>query len=170
MHRLRVPREGPVTYYEFFKLAERIEELSRGIYLTLAEHPATPPGVRELFVGLADEEQEHGRRLQLLGNSLRGSAWANQVVEAASAGLQAAALEFENFLSEARTQRQPGDFMRILDRLVQMEERLSFVHAEKLAQGAGPGTARLFESMARQDRRHQKLLERVRREQPGLRA
>lgn len=155
-----------MTYYEFFKLAERIEGLSASLYLELADHPTTPPGVRELFHGLADEEKEHGRRLQLLATSLRGTAWGNQLVAQASTGLEAAAAEFEAFLNEARTQRQTGDLMKILDRLVLMEARLSFVHAEELAQGGGPNVERLFESMARQDRRHQKLLERVRRDQP----
>jgi rubrerythrin len=159
-----------VTYYDFFKLAQRIEDLSRSIYLALADHDATPPGVRDLFLGLADEEEEHGRRLQLLATSQRGSKWANQIVEVAAAGVQAAALEYEAFLAEAMTRRRPGDLMKLIDRLVQMEERLSFVHAEELAQGAGPEAARLFQSMAKQDRRHQKLLEKVRREQPAPRA
>jgi rubrerythrin len=152
-----------VTYYQFFKLAERIEELSRQVYLTMADSQGTPPGVRELFAGLADEEAEHGRRIQLLATSLRGSSWANQIVKQAEAGLESAAHEFETLLAEVQTSRQPGDLMVILDRLVEMEDRLSFVHAEELASGAGPGAARLFESMAKQDRRHRKLLERVRR-------
>jgi rubrerythrin len=159
-----------VTNYEFFKLAERVEDLSRHLYLALADHGSTPPGVRELFLGLAEEEEEHGRRLQLLAASLRGSPWANQIVEAASAGIEAAAREFEVFLVQVKTRRQPGDLLRILDRLVRMEERLSYVHAEELARGAGPGAARLFESMARQDQRHRKLLERVRQGQPVVRA
>jgi rubrerythrin len=160
-----VARDDAVTYYEFFKLAERVELLSRQVYLTLADHPATPPGVRELFTGLADEEEEHGRRIQLLATSLRGSTWANQIVKQAEAGIASATREVEDFLIEVQTRRQPGDLIRILDRLVEMEDRLSYVHAEELAVGAGPAAARLFESMAKQDRRHRKLLERVRREQ-----
>jgi rubrerythrin len=158
-----VVEEDALTYYEFFKLAERVELLSRQVYLTLADHPVTPPGVRELFLGLADEEAEHGRRIQLLATSLRGSTWANQIVKQAEAGLEAATREYEGFLIEVETRRRPGDLMRLLDRLVQMEDRLSFVHAEELAAGAGPAAARLFEAMAKQDRRHRKLLERARK-------
>jgi rubrerythrin len=167
---VRIVPEGHVTYFEFFKLAQQIEDLSRSIYLALADHDATPPGLRDLFLGLAAEEEEHGRRLQLLATSQRGSNWANQIVEVAAAGAQTAALQYEAFLVEAKTQRRPGDLMKIIDRLVQMEERLSFVHAEELAQGAGSGAVRLFQSMAKQDRRHQKLLEKVRREQPAQHA
>jgi rubrerythrin len=155
-----------LTYYEFFKLAERVELLSRQVYLTLTEDPTTPPGVRELFTGLADEEAEHGRRIQLLATSLRGSSWANQIVKNSEAAIESANREYETFLIEVQTRRRPGDLMRLLDRLVQMESRLSYVHAEELAAGAGPAAARLFESMAKQDRRHAKLLERVVREQP----
>jgi rubrerythrin len=156
-----------VTYFEFFKMAGRVELLSRQAYLTLAAHPTTPPSVRELFNGLADEEAEHGRRIELLATSQRGSSWANQIVKQSEASIEAAAQEFETFLAEVQNRRQPGDLMRILDRLVQMEDRLSYVHAEELAAGAGPMAARLFESMARQDRRHLKLLERVRSERPA---
>ncbi len=152
-----------MTNYEFFKQAERVEVLAHRLYETLAAHESTPPGVRELFLGLAAEEQEHGRRIQLLAAALRGSAWANQLVTQAAAGIQAAANEYQAFLAEASTQRRPGDLMGILDRLVKLEERLSHVHAEELARGAGPTTARLFESMAKQDRRHQKLLEGLRK-------
>ncbi len=159
-----------MTNYEFFKLAERVEDLARHLYLALADHGSTPPGLRVLFLGLAEEEEEHGRRLQVLAASLHGSPWANQIVEAATAGIEAAALEFEVFLVEVKTRRQPGDLPRILDRLARMEERRSFVHAEELARGAGPGAARLFESMARQDQHHRKLLERVRQGQPAARA
>ncbi len=156
-----------MTYYEFFKRAERVELLSRQVYLTLAGDRTTPPGVRELFTGLADEEEEHGRRLQLLATSLRGSSWAAQIVKQSEAAIEAADREYERFLIEVETRRRPGDLMQLLDRLVQMESRLAYVHAEELAAGAGPEAARLFESMARQDRRHVKLLERVVREKPA---
>jgi rubrerythrin len=156
-----------VTYYEFFKLTERVELLSSQVYLTLAEDQATPPGLRTLFTGLADEEEEHGRRLQLLASSLRGSIWAVQIVKQAEASIEAASREYENFLIEVQTRRRPGDLMRLLDRLVQMEDQLSYVHAEELAAGAGPAAARLFASMAKQDRRHVKLLELVTQEQPA---
>jgi rubrerythrin len=158
-----VVEEDALTYYEFFKRAEQVELLSRQVYQALADHPATPPGVRELFSGLADEEEEHARRIQLLATTLRGSSWSNQIVKQSEGGIEAAAREYEALLVEVTTRRQPGDLMRLLDRLVQMEDRLSFVHAEELAAGAGPAAARLFEAMAKQDRRHRKLLERARR-------
>jgi len=53
----------------------------------------------------------------------------------------------------------------MLDRLVTMEERFTFVHAEELAKGAEPSVARLFESLAKQDKRHVQLLQRARRDQ-----
>jgi hypothetical protein len=80
----------------------------------------------------------------------------------AETGLQQVAAELETFLVEARTRRRPGDLVRILDRLVTMEERFAFVHAEELSKGAEPGVARLFASLAKQDQRHRKLLERAR--------
>jgi rubrerythrin len=158
--------ERPMTSHEFFKLAERIEDLARSLYLVLADHSATPPGVRQLLLGLADEEEEHARRIQLLSASLRGSTWTSQLVDEAAAGMRSAAVEFERFLASARNRRVPGDLMKILDRLVEMEARLAFVHAEDLAQGAAPAVARLFEALARQDQRHRKLLERA-RQAPG---
>jgi rubrerythrin len=159
-----------VTNYEFFKLAEQVEDLSRRLYLTLAEHESTPPGVRELFMGLADEEEQHRQRLQLLGTTLKNSPWANQLVREQATGIEAAAAEFSAFLAEVKGGRRPGDLMGILDRLVKVEHRLEYVHAEKLSAGAEPGVARLFEEMARQDRRHQKLLERLRAGQPVRRS
>jgi rubrerythrin len=151
-----------MTSYEFFKLAERIEDLARNLYVVLAEHRATPPGVRQLLLGLAEEEEEHGKRIQLLAASLRGSTWTSQIVDRVGAKMEAAAAEFQVFLAEARGRRAPGDLMAILDRLVRMEERLAFVHAEDLVQGVEPRVARLFESLARQDQRHRTLLERAR--------
>jgi rubrerythrin len=151
-----------MTSYEFFRLAERIEDLARHLYLVLADHHATPPGVRQLLLGLAEEEEEHGRRIQLLAASLRGSTWTDRIVSQSAASMRAAATEFERVLAEIRSRRRPGDLMAILDRLVEMEDRLAFVHAEDLAQAAGPEVARLFEALARQDQRHRKLLERAR--------
>jgi rubrerythrin len=159
-----------MTNYEFFKLAEQVEELSRRLYLVLADHASTPPGVRELFQGLADEEEQHRQRLQLLAATLKNSPWASQLVREKAAGIEGAAAEFQAFLAEVTGGRRLGDLMGILDRLVKMEQRLSFVHAEQLAAGAGPGVSRLFDEMARQDRRHQKLLERLRKGQPPGRA
>jgi rubrerythrin len=151
-----------MTSYECFKLAERIEVLAHDLYVTLAAHQSTPAGLRLVFSGLAEEEEHHGQRIQLLAASLRGSAWANQVASVAETGLQQVAAELETFLVEARTRRRPGDLVRILDRLVTMEERFAFVHAEELSKGAEPGVARLFASLAKQDQRHRKLLERAR--------
>jgi rubrerythrin len=154
-----------MTTNDFFKLAERVEGLSRELYLALADHGSTPPGVRDLFLGLAEEEEQHAKRLGLLASSLRGSTWATQVMKSAAEGMRAAAAEYGSFLVEARSRRRPGDLLEILDRLVAMEDRLAFVHAEELAKGTEPKVARLFEALAKQDRRHRRLLERARQGQ-----
>jgi hypothetical protein len=93
---------------------------------------------------------------------MRGSAWAGQLARQAGEGLQAVATELEAFLQEVKARRRPGDLVRILDRLVDMETRFAFVHAESLVSGGDPGAARLFASLAKQDQRHGKLLERAR--------
>jgi rubrerythrin len=148
-----------MTSYECFTLAERIERLARDIYAQLAEHPATPLGLKQLFLLLADEEEHHA---QLLAAALRGSPLAHSVTKEAATRIEAVASELEAFLVEATTSRSPGDLPRILERLVDMEERFAFVHAEELTRGADPATARLFTALARQDERHRKLLEEAR--------
>jgi rubrerythrin len=156
-----------VTSHEFFKLAELIETLARDIYLRLAEHRSTPAGLSQLFTQLADEEEHHGQRIRLMATSLRGSSSVFQLVKAATAGLQSVATELQAFLLEVTTRRQPGDLPRLLERLVEMEERFSFVHAEELTKVAAPDAARLFASLAKQDVRHRRLLEKVRPQAGG---
>jgi len=151
-----------VTSHEFFKLAELIEILARDIYLRLAEHRSTPLGLRQVFTQLADEEERHGQRIRLMATSLRGSASVFQLVKAATAGLQSVCAELEAFLGEVTSRRQPGDLPRLLERLVEMEVRFAFVHAEELTRAAAPEVARLFASLAKQDARHRKLLEQAR--------
>jgi rubrerythrin len=65
-------------------LAERIEVLARDIYGELAYHPGTPPGVRQVLLRLADEEEHHAQRIRLLKATQRNSAWAEKALTASA--------------------------------------------------------------------------------------
>jgi rubrerythrin len=152
-----------MTSYEFFKLAERIELLARDLYAELADEPATPPGLRKIFLGLADEEQGHAQRIQLLAGTSRGAAWLDQLNREAGAALAAVTKEMEAFISRLKARRRPDDLVVVLDQLVEMETRFASVHAEELAKLAEPSVAKLFAALAKQDQRHRTLLEEARR-------
>jgi rubrerythrin len=162
--------EDAVTSRDCFRLAERIEVLARDIYTELAYHPGTPPGVGQVLLRLADEEEHHAQRIRLLKATHRNSDWAEKALIAIATDLQAIAAELGGLLVLARHRRDPDDFAGMFDRLVDMEDRFAFVHAEELTTSAEPEVARLFEALARQDVWHRQLLERARRGAPQLAA
>ena len=155
-----------MTAYECFKLAEQIELLSQDLYTRLAAHPGTPGPIQKEFLALADEEGRHASRIRLLASTSRGSPALQDVARRAGEGLVAVAAELKAALEQA-AHRRPGDLVVVLDRLITLEQRFSWVHAEALAGCADPKVAALFTSMARQDARHTALLAKARQEQPG---
>jgi rubrerythrin len=168
LHSWLADTEDAVTSRDCFRLAERIEVLARDVYAELAYHPGTPPGVGQVLLRLADEEEHHAQRIRLLKATQRNSAWAENALIAIATDLQAVWAELWGLLLLARHRRDPEDFAGMFDRLVDMEDRFAFVHAEALTASADPEVARLFEALARQDVWHRQLLERTRRGVPQL--
>jgi rubrerythrin len=147
-----------VTSQDCFQLAERIELLARDVYAEIASHPGIPPDLRQLMLRLADEEERHAQRIRLLAASQRNSQWAFREMRKIGADLRAVATEQEAFLAAARERRGRADLLETVDRLVEMEERFAFVHAEELTATAEASVARLFQALAGQDEWHRALL------------
>lgn len=152
-----------MTTFEFFQLAAHVEELARDTYLALAAHQGTPKDLAETLRGLAAEEEEHARRVRLLGDSLAGGGWPDGLTRLLAEKVQGAALAHQHLLWEVRSRRRPGDLEALLARLADMEVRLGFTHAEQLAKVADHRIASFFATLAKQDRRHAALLDAARR-------
>jgi hypothetical protein len=122
-----------MTAYECFKLAEQIELLSQTLYTQLATHPGTPRPIQLEFLALADEEGNHASRIRLLAATSRGSPALQDVARRAGDGLLAVVAELEVAIEETRANRQAGDLVMVLDRLIDLEQRFAWVHTEALA-------------------------------------
>ncbi len=148
-----------MTTWECLERAARIEDLAGDVYSRLADRLAHDSPFRDLFVRLASEETEHGRRIRLLGRHVGRAAWPARTMERIGEQLERLAGSLAVMAREAEDRDRTEDPAALLRWVVDVERSLGSVHAEALCECLDPEVRRLFASLARQDSAHRILLE-----------
>ena len=139
--------------------AVRIECLAQELYAGLAVSFGQHPYLRELFVRLAAEEEQHAMRIRLLDRQPVKAPWPQEMLDRVSADLDGLAEELSALQRLLRRISAGADARPLLRRLAEMEVRFGSVHAEELAQSADPAVRELFAGLAQQDARHRTFIE-----------
>ena len=148
-----------MTTQEIYQAAAAIEGMAQDLYERLARRYEGEPWLRDLFAELAHEEAQHALRIRLLGRQAAQDPARFRVDVRAEADVATLAVDFAAMADEFATSDFQGDLAELLDRVSQMERRLSVLHADHLARDADDATRALFQSMAQQDARHLAMLE-----------
>jgi rubrerythrin len=139
--------------------AVRIECLAQELYAGLAVAFGQQPYLRELFLRLAAEEEQHAMRIRMLDRHQVKTPWPQAMLDRVSADLDGLAEELSALQRSFRTLSAGADARPVLRRLAEMEVRFGSVHAEELAQSADPEVRDLFAGLAQQDARHRTFIE-----------
>jgi rubrerythrin len=139
--------------------AQAIEAAAADAYRALAARSGGRPEAA-VFLRLADEEDEHARRLAMLASLFikdrKVLAGARQTLP----GLEDTLAQLRALVGAIRRGAMPVD--QAVARLIDLEDLLSSNHAEVIARSADPRVKQLFELLAAQDREHHELLRRTR--------
>jgi rubrerythrin len=144
---------------ECFQTAARVEILLRDLYAGLAGCFRTDARLRESFLGLADEEEQHALRIRLLALHRKGVTWTDEAVDRIGRDLVAIVAELSAMAKEMGTGPDGQCPEPVLRRVIEVERRCGSLHAEALAQSTDPVVRGFFSSLARQDAHHERLLE-----------
>jgi rubrerythrin len=147
-----------MTTKECLEAAARIEVLVQTIYGGLASRYADQAELRDLFLRLAAEEEQHAYRIRTLARHDAQPAWDDGTAAHLPALLGAMEAELVTMAAE-RAGSPGGDPRSILLRVIDFESRFASIHAEYLARSVEPGVQGLFSALAMQDRHHMELLE-----------
>ena len=147
-----------MTTQDCLAAAARIETLFRDVYAGLARQFGHRSDLRELFLRLADEEEQHAQRIRLLARHQREAAWDPDVLSGLAWGLDGMASELAGLEREFEAATE-ADVPSILRRVIDLEGRTGTFHAEELARSGDPEIRSFFSALSRQDERHQELLE-----------
>jgi rubrerythrin len=153
--------------YECFQRAARIETLAQELYAGLAETYVGRPHLRDLFAQLAEEERQHALRIWLLARHQGNSPWAAEAVGKIVAGLSDMAVELESMRDDFEKGGEVPDPGAVLARIVDVERRFGFIHADQMARTGDAAVSGLFTALASQDARHQALIEGARSRDPA---
>ena len=147
-----------MTSIECLEAAARVEDLAQSLYSALAIRYGDRPDLRELFSGLAMEEEQHANRLRSLAqhptNQDLSDASKARLVRALNL-MEAELAALSRTGADGRRLEDPDEILR---GLVDFECRSASIHAEYLAQDFAPGMQSLFSALARKDRDHVELL------------
>jgi hypothetical protein len=147
----------PVTTFELFQVAERIELGASELYGLLARQFAEDEPARVLFVRLEQEENQHASRVRLLASQYRADA--KLVGNVAGAGvLSECEFQLQVALAEVRAGAWGRELGPVRERLARLEASLAHAHAQALAVEANPGLREFLRQLSQQDRAHQELL------------
>ena len=147
-----------MTPEECLESAARMEMRAQNVYSALAIRYGERPDLRELFSGLAKEEELHADRIRALALH-RAKRDLSEATMARIAGtLKAVEAELAALMEVGADGRKPDEPEEILRKVTDFEKRFESIHAEHLAQDFAPGMQGMFSSLARQDRRHSELL------------
>lgn len=148
----------PVTSFDAFRVAERIEAIAAAIYAAAAKQFAGDEKARALFARLEAEELQHASRVRLLATQYRSD---RRLLERISGG--AALTRCLRLAEEAHAQATSGawgvELAAVKRRLSELEAELSTAHAQALAQDGHPALRDFFRQLALQDEAHARLLE-----------
>ncbi len=148
-----------MTPKECLEAAARIEVLVQTIYGGLASRYADRPALRDLFLRLAAEEEQHAYRIRTLSRHDVQAAWDDGTAANLPALLGAMEAELASMAAEEAEGPGSGSPRSILLRVIDFESRFASIHAEYLARSVEPGVQGLFSALAMQDRHHMELLE-----------
>lgn len=146
-----------MTTHDCLAAAARIETQFRDVYAALARRFEHRHDLRDLFLRLAEEEEQHAQRIQLLARHQREAAWDPDVLSGLAWGLDAMAAELADLEREFEAATE-ADVPSILRRVIELEGRAGSFHAEELARSGDPEIRTFFSVLSRQDERHQELL------------
>jgi rubrerythrin len=147
-----------MTTQECFDAAVRIETLFRDVYAGLARRFGHRSDLRDLFLRLADEEEQHAQRIRLLARRQSEAAWDPDVLSELAWGLDAIAAELLGLEREFDVAGEK-DVPAILRRVIDLEGRAGAFHAEELARSGDPEISGFFSALSQQDERHKDLLQ-----------
>jgi len=147
-----------MTPVECLEEAARMEVLAQDVYSALAIRYGDRPDLRELFSGLAVEEEQHANRVRALAQHRTNQDLSAAVLARLTRTLKAMETELFALMevgSDGRALDAPDEILR---KVIDFECRFAPIHAEYLAQVFAPGMQSLFSALARQDRNHVELL------------
>ncbi len=150
-----------MTTEECFEAAVQVENLMRDVYVRLAERYAGEATLKEMFLRLAEEEEQHAHRIRLLARTQLGGAWASAAAERISRDLGSMSADLLKMVEDLEAEWSGGSARDVLRRVMDAENRCASIHAEELASSADIDVQMLFWSLSKQDVRHKELLERA---------
>jgi rubrerythrin len=150
-----------MTTDECFEAAEQVENLMRDVYVGLAARYSGDPAKKAMFRSLADEEEQHARRIRLLARHQSGGAWAQDTADRIARNLGDMSADLLAMVAEIGEDFEGAPPEDLLRRIMDAEDQCSSIHAEVLAQTAEIDVQLLFSALAKQDVRHKELLEKA---------
>ena len=150
-----------MTTEECFEAAVQVENLMRDIYVRLADRYAVEARLKEMFLRLAEEEEQHARRIQLLAKHQNEGTWADDTAARISEDFGAMSTDLLAMVAALEEDWNGGSARDVLRRVMDAERRCGSIHAEVLAHSAEIDVQVLFWSLARQDVQHKELLEKA---------
>ncbi len=144
--------------YQVFEKAEQLELLSAEVYRLLAARFRADPAARAMFERLAAEEAQHASRVRLLRFRYQSDAALFDDAELTSAGLDRLVEEARRLVDQVAGGAWGDNLDLVKQELAELETRFGEAHAHVLARGAHPAVREFFETLARQDEEHRRLL------------
>jgi rubrerythrin len=114
-----------------------------------------------MFRSLADEEEQHARRIRLLARHQADGTWAKDTADRIARNLGDMSAELLAMVAEIGEDFEGAPREDLLRRVMDAEIQCSSIHAEVLAQTAEIDVQLLFSALAKQDVRHMELLEKA---------
>jgi hypothetical protein len=142
----------------WLQAALRMETAAQALYSDLSIAFAEQPSLRQLFLRLAAEEEQHAMRIRLLQRHQGRTSWPRDVLERFCGQCDAMVAEVGILRLELGTSPATRDARAVLRRLSEMEDRFCSIHAQDLARHAGPEVERVFATLALQDSAHRDLI------------
>jgi rubrerythrin len=146
---------------ECFEAAVQVENLMRDVYVRLSDRYAADPRLKETFLRLAEEEEQHAHRIRLLARTQGEGPWGEKMAARISRDLEAMSAELLAMVADLEKDWDGKGARDVLRRVMEAEDRASAIHAEELSESAEIDVQMLFSSLARQDVRHKEMLEKV---------
>jgi rubrerythrin len=150
-----------MTTEECFEAAVQVENLMRDVYVRLAGRYDAEAKLKEVFLRLAEEEEQHAHRIRLLARTQLGGAWASATADRISRDLSSMSADLLKMVEDLEAEWDGGAARDVLRRVMVAEDRCASIHAEELASSAEIDVQMLFWSLSKQDVRHKELLERA---------
>jgi rubrerythrin len=146
-----------MSNYEKLAQAEKLEILAAKMYEAAAQRYANDDEARSLFLRLAEEEEEHARRIRMLASIYAGDRKLATDVSFPIGDFEALAADAEA-VTRRLNSNQPLELHEFLVLVDALETRMANAHADLLARSGDPKLRRLFEFLSHQDKGHATLL------------